>query len=142
LTVFVQLCAATQLQAWGITLLRVGTGIVFLEAAGQKLEVQNLFLQHFIQLPGPIFIVGSLVELFCGAALVVGLLTRWIFIPLALLMLADILVIHLPSGFFAADEKFEHAFLRLVASAALALARPGKMALDNMIAIRRGPKQA
>lgn len=98
--------------------------------------------KRFIQLPDPIFIVGSLVELFCGAALVVGLLTRWIFIPLALLMLADILVIHLPSGFFAADEKFEHAFLRLVASAALALARPGKMALDNMIAIRRGPKQA
>jgi hypothetical protein len=29
-----------------------------------------------------------------------------------------------------------------VASAGLALAGPGKMALDNMIAIRRGPKQA
>jgi putative oxidoreductase len=130
------------LQAWGITLLRVGTGIVSLEAAGQKLGVQNLFLQHFTQLPGPIFIVGSLVELFCGAALVVGLLTRWVSIPLALLMLADILAIHLPSGFFAADEKFEHALLRLAASAALALAGPGKIALDNMLAIRRGPKQA
>jgi putative oxidoreductase len=73
-------------------------------------------------------------------ALVVGLLTHWVFISLALLMLADILVIHLPNGFFVADEKFEYAFLRPVARAALALAGPGKMALDNTNAIRRGPK--
>jgi uncharacterized membrane protein YphA (DoxX/SURF4 family) len=74
----------TQLQAWGITLLRIATGIVFLGAA-----VQNLFIVHSSgPLPDPAFIVGSSVELVCGAALVAGLLTRWVCIPLALLMLA------------------------------------------------------
>ena len=124
-----------QLQAWGITLLRTATGIVFLGAG-----VQNLF-HSLSQLPGPTVIVGSTVELVCGAALVVGLLTRWVCIPLALLMLADILVMHPPSGYFAGDEGFEHAFLRLAASAAIVLAGPGKVALDNVLAIRRGRKQ-
>ena len=89
-----------------------------------------------------ILIVAPLVELLCGAALVVGLLTRWVCIPLALLMLADILAIHPPSGYLVGDEEFEHAFFRLGASVALALSGPGKVALDNiiMVANRKGPK--
>jgi putative oxidoreductase len=128
----------TQLQAWGITLLRIATGIVFLGDAAQ-----NLFMVHGSgQLPDPAVIVGSSVELVCGAALVAGLLTRWVCIPLALLMLADILVMHPPGGIFVGDEGFEDAFLRLAASAAIGLAGPGKVALDNMLAIRRGRKHA
>src|SRR5215213_8423057 len=91
----------TRLRAWGITLLRVVTGVLFVGAA-----VQNLFLQESSQLPGPIVIVGALVELLCGAALVIGLLTRWVSMPLALLMLADILLIHPPSEFFVGDGGF------------------------------------
>ncbi len=135
----------TQLQARGITLLRVVTGIVFLIPGVQHLFLQDIShlqnnFQNVSQLPGPIVIVGALVELLCGAALVVGLLTRWVCMPLALLVLMDILVFHPPSGFFEEDNGFEHALLRLAASAALALAGPGKVALDNMPAIRRGPK--
>ena len=130
-----QASKTTRLRAWGITLLRLVTGIVFLGAG-----VHNLFLEASSPLPGPIVIVGSLVELLCGAALVVGLLTRWVSIALALLMLADILAIHPPSSFFTGDEGFEHALLRLAAGAALALAGPGGVALDNMLAMRRGPK--
>jgi putative oxidoreductase len=122
-------------QAWGITLLRVTTGTVFLGAG-----VQKLFIQGASQLPGPIVTVGSLVEVLCGAALVVGLLTRWVSVPLALLMLADILVIHPPSEFGVGDEGFERAVCRLAASATLALAGPGKVALDNVLAHRRRSK--
>jgi putative oxidoreductase len=105
--------------------------------------VQNLFNVHSSgQLPDPAVIVGSSVELVCGAALVAGLLTRWVCIPLALLMLVDILVMHPPGGIFVGDEGFEHAFLRLAASAAIGLAGPGKVALDNMLAIRKGRKHA
>jgi putative oxidoreductase len=125
----------TRLQAWGIALLRVVTGIVFLGAG-----VDNLFLGDSTRLPGPIVTMGSLVELLCGAALVAGLFTRWASMALALLMLADILAIHPPSGFFVGDEGAEHALLRLAASAALAMAGPGKAALDNTVATRRGPK--
>jgi uncharacterized membrane protein YphA (DoxX/SURF4 family) len=128
-----------QLQAWGIAILRTATGIVFLGDG-----VNNLLLPDLSRLSGPMVMVGSSVELICGVALVVGLLTRFVCIPLALLMLADILVIHPPSGFFAGDEGFAHAFLRLAASVALVFAGPGKVALDNVLAIQtiqRGRKR-
>ena len=118
-----------KLQAWGITLLRLVTGILFLGGGAQHLFVPDL---------GPIVIAGSIVEVLCGAALVIGLLTRWVAIPLVLLMLADILLNHPPS---LGEDKFDHALLRLAASAALALAGPGKVALDNMLARRGEPKQ-
>src|SRR5918912_123024 len=127
----------TQLQAWGIALLRTATGIVFVGSG-----VQNLFLHSSSQSPDPTVIVGSSVEIVCGAPLAIGLLTRWVGVPLALLMLADILVMHPPSGYFAGDEGFEHAFLRLVASAAVVVAGQGKVALDNVLALRRGRKHA
>jgi putative oxidoreductase len=123
----------THLQAWGITLVRVVTGILFLRAG-----VNNLFFEGSSELPGLIIMVGSVVELLCGAALVVGLLTRWVCIPLALLMVADILTFHPPVGFFLGGEAFQNAFIRLANSVGLALAGPGKVALDNLLAIRRG----
>src|SRR5829696_3724756 len=120
-------------QVWGITLLRVVTGTVFLGAGLQK-----LFLPEATQLPGPIVTVGSLVELLCGAALVVGLFTRWVSIPLALLMLADIVVFHPPYDLVEDDKGFEYAVLRLAAIVTLALSGLGKVALDNVLASRSG----
>src|SRR5215211_7544845 len=128
-----QPASTAQLQAWGITLLRVVMGIVFLGAGLQKLH-----LPEATQLPGPILTGGSLVELLCGAALVVGLFTRWVSVPLALLMLADIVVFHPPYGFVEDDNGFEYALLRLAVIVTLALSGPGKVALDNVLAIRRG----
>ena len=82
----------------------------------------------------------SLGEFLCGAALVVGLLTRWISALLAFLMLANILVFHPPYYFFEQDTGYEYALLRLAASVALALTGSDKVALDNILATRRGPK--
>ncbi len=121
----------TQLQGWGIALLRVLTGYLFLAAGVHKL---------FYEDHGPIIVASSLGELLFGAALIVGLLTRWISIPLAILMLADILVFHPPYDLLEQDKGYEYALLRLGACITLALAGSGKVALDNVIAIRRGPK--
>ena len=132
-----QASKVTQLQGWGTTILRIVTGIIFLLAGGHK-----LFVTGFIELgslrPVPFVMVGSLVELLCGAALVVRLFTRWVSVPLALLMLADIVVFHPPYGFVEEDKGFEYALLRLAAVVTLALSGPGKVALDNVLAIRRG----
>jgi putative oxidoreductase len=126
-----------QLQSWGIAILRVVTGYLFLASGVHKLFIGGL-IQPGSSLPMPIVVVGSLVELLCGAALIVGLLTRWVSIPLAILMLADIVVLHPPQGFFLQDSPYEYASLRLSACVALALAGSGKLALDNVLAIRRG----
>jgi putative oxidoreductase len=87
-----------------------------------------------------IFLALSWGELLCGEALVLGLLTRWVSVLLALLMLADLLLVHPPAEIFEQDHGYEYALLRLAAGVALALSGPGKVALDNILAIRRSPK--
>jgi putative oxidoreductase len=126
-----------QLQGWGIAVLRIVTGIVFLLAGGDKLSVTGFIELGSLRLVSFVM-VGSLVELLCGAALVVDLFTRWVSVPLALLMLADIVVFHPPYDFVEEDRGFEYALLRLAAIVTLALSGPGKVALDNVLAIRRG----
>ena len=87
------------MQGWGITVLRVVIGALFSMAGMQKLlgilVVRNAS-QPDSPLPIPIVVVGSLVELLCGAALVIGLCTRWVSLPLALLMLTEVLLVHPP----------------------------------------------
>ena len=138
----------TQLQGWGIAILRVLTGYLFLAAGAHRLFYE-FYEEDLSQadlgplgslLNAPIVVAGSLGELVFGAALIVGLLTRWVSIPLAILMLADILVIHPPNELFEQDPEYESALLRLGACITLALSGSGKVALDNILAIRRGSK--
>ena len=127
-----------QLQGWGIAVLRVVAGYLFLASGVNKLFSDPTELG--VSLPIAISVAAlSLTELLGGAALLVGLLTRWVSVPLALLMLADILVFHPPDAVFEQDKGYEYALLRLAASVALALCGSGKVALDNILATRRGP---
>jgi putative oxidoreductase len=126
-----------QFQGWGIAGLRVVVGYLFLASGVSKLFSDPNELG--ISLPIAIGAALSLLELVGGAALIVGLLTRWVSVPLALLMLADILVFHPPDTVFEQDKGYEYALLRLAASVALALSGSGKVALDNILATRRGP---
>jgi putative oxidoreductase len=129
----------TQLQGWGIAVLRVVAGYLFLAAGAAKLFI-NYPSELGDLLPVAVGVAISLGEFLCGAALVVGLFTRWISVPLAILMLANILVFHPPYNFFELDPGYEYALLRLAASVTLALTGSGKVAVDNILAIRRGPK--
>lgn len=125
-----------RLQGWGIAVLRVVTGVVFLMSGGHKLFVEGLretlgqLGEPFLLLPGVVF---TLVMFLGGAALVLGLFTRGVSVPLAVGMLADILVFHQPTGFFVDDSGFELALLRLAASVTLMLTGAGKAALDSML---------
>ena len=129
-----------QWQGWGITVLRVAMGAIFLMNGGQKLFVDG-FSEVAGQLGGlfplPTAVVVSLVEALCGAALVLGLFTRLVCVPLAMGMLVDILVFHPPSGLFVDDTGFELALLRLAASVTLILTGAGNAALDNLRAWRK-----
>jgi putative oxidoreductase len=127
--------STARLQGWGIAILRVVTGYLFLASGVHKIFVEYLG-QSDSSIYVPIVVVGSMVELFCGAALIVGLLTRWVSVPLALLMLADVVVVHPPYEVFAQDAGYEYASLRLAACVALALTGSNKLALDNVFALR------
>ena len=82
-----------QSHGWGITILRTVTGTIFLLSGVEKLFIQsphelgNLFVE--LGSPSPLAVATgvALIEFFCGLALVVGLFTRLLCVPLALLML-------------------------------------------------------
>ena len=96
----------TKLQGWGVTILRVVVGIVFFVHGGQKLFIYGISgvagLMGRIGIPVPLLaaVVVTAVEFLGGAALMLGLFTRWAAIPLAINMLVAILTVHLKAGFF------------------------------------------
>ena len=127
-------------------MLRITTGTVFLLRGAQKLIIEGpsdaagfFGPQLGTSAPLAVAVAVGLTEFVCGAALVVGLFTRLASLPLALGMLADILLIHLPNGFFVSDNGYEYALLRLAAAVSLFLTGPGRAALDNTLAPRESP---
>jgi putative oxidoreductase len=125
-----------KVQGWGLTILRVVVGIVFFVHGLQK-----LFLMGFggvagmmdglgVPAPGLFAVILTLVELLGGLALILGLFTRVVAIPLAVDMLVATLTVHLPNG------GYEFTLVLLAASLALAVAGPGGAALDRFLATR------
>ncbi len=132
----------TVLQGWGITVMRVVVGIVFLVHGGQKLFVWGFggvaaFMGQ-VGIPAPMLaaVVVTLVEFLGGLALVLGLFTRWVAIPLAINMGVAILTVHLPAGFFLPNG-YEFALTLLAANVALALLGSGQASVDGFLERRR-----
>jgi putative oxidoreductase len=129
-------------QAWGLAVLRVVVGITLLMHGWQKLfemgipGVTGFFGQVGIPAPALAATVVSFLELAGGAALIVGLFTRWLAIPLALDMLVATLLVHLPNGFFV-PMGIELTLVLLGGLVALALAGPGAFAVDRLLATGR-----
>jgi putative oxidoreductase len=128
----------TQAQGWGITVLRVVVGIVFLVHGGQKLfvwgfgNVASFFGQAGIPLSMLAGIVVTLVEFLGGLALLMGLFTRWAAILLAINMLGAMLTVHLRAGFFLPDG-YEFVLTLLAANIALALLGSGEASVDKFL---------
>ena len=131
----------------GLALIRVVTGIVFFMHGWTKVFVWGFegtsagFAQMGIPLAGVMGPFVGLLELLGGLALVAGLATRWISIPLAFTMLVAILQVHLGAGFFNPDG-VEFPLTLLAGLAGLALAGGGAFAVDNVLAARRADATA
>ncbi len=129
-------------QQWGITVLRVVVGIVFLVHGAQKLFVFGVSgVAEFMGqagFPAPMLaaVVLTAAEFLGGLALVLGLFTRWAAIPLAFVMLVAVLVVHLKAGFFLPDG-YEFALTLLGANVALALLGSGEASVDRVLERRR-----
>ncbi|MGH7376481.1 MAG: DoxX family protein [Candidatus Methylomirabilales bacterium] len=132
----------TQRQGWGITVLRVVVGIVFLVHGGQKLfvfgfgGVANFLGQVGIPAPMLAAVVVTAVEFLGGLALLLGLFTRLAAIPLAINMLVAILTVHLKAGFFLPNG-YEFALTLLAATVALVLLGSGEASVDRALEKRR-----
>jgi putative oxidoreductase len=124
-------------QAWGITIVRVAVGGVFLPHGYQKLFVWGVagvsaFLATLgLPAPMPAAVVLTLVEFGGGLALLLGLYTRWAAGLLAIDMLVAVVTVHLRNGFFA-PEGFEYPLTLLAASLALVFLGSGPASVDGM----------
>ena len=134
--------ASSRVQAWGVTILRVVVGVVFLVHGAQKLFVIGIpgvasFLGS-LGVPVPMLsaLVVSCVELVGGLVLVLGLFTRWAAIPLAVDMAVALLTVHLRGGFYV-PKGFEFVLTLLGASLALACLGSGALSLDTVLARSR-----
>lgn len=132
----------TRWQGWGITILRVAVGIVFVAHGGQKLFVLGFgnvagFMGK-IGIPAPMLaaIVVTLVEFLGGLALVLGSFTRWAAALLAINMLVAIPAVHLKAGFFL-PAGFEFALTLFAANVALLLLGSGEASVDRVLQSRR-----
>ena len=132
---------------WGLTVLRVVTGIVFFMHGWTKVFVWGLdgtaagFQQMGIPLAGIAGPLVGFVELLGGAALIAGLATRWVSIPLAVTMVVAILKVHLGAGFFN-PQGYEFPLMLLAGLVGLALSGGGALAVDNVLAARRSAAPA
>ena len=123
---------------WGLAVVRIVTGIVFFVHGLQKLTEFGFggFAGFLTQLgiPGASVaaVVVILVELLGGLALILGIGTRFVAIPLAIDMLVALLTVHLPAGFFVQNGGYEFVLLLLAANIALLLGGSGAFALDNL----------
>jgi putative oxidoreductase len=125
----------------GITVLRVVVGIVFLAHGWQKLfvfgfhGVAGMFGGMGIPLPAVSAVIVTLVEFLGGAALIIGLLTRWAAALNGFDMVVAILVVHLKNGFMKPGG-FEHPLILLAACIALVMLGPGSLSVDGALAKR------
>jgi putative oxidoreductase len=128
--------------ALGTTLLRLIVGGTFAAHGGMKLFGFGIagtagFLGTLgvpmASVMAPVLIAT---ELGGGLLLVLGLLTRYVSIPLIVTMAVAIATVHLQHGFFM-PQGYEFALLLGVATLTLALQGSGAFALDNVIGRRR-----
>jgi putative oxidoreductase len=129
-------------QAIGTTLLRLIIGTTFIAHGATKLFTFGLagtagFLASvgvpMANVMAPV-LIGT--EFAGGILLVLGLLTRYVSLPLLFTMVVAIATVHLQHGFFL-PQGYEFALLLGVGLITLALQGSGALALDNIIGRRR-----
>lgn len=125
---------------------RAVVGITYFMHGWQKLFMMGVpgVAGYFgnIGIPAPMAAATfiSVLELVGGAALLVGLFTRWVALLLAIDALTATLLVHVPKGFFAPDG-IELTLLLFVGLVAVLLAGPGAYATGRLV-VRRAPAAA
>lgn len=129
---------------WGITVLRIIVGIIFMAHGSQKLF--GLFgggglagTAQFMESLGltPPTLMAALsggAEFFGGLALVIGLLVRPAALALIGLLLVAIFSVHIGNGLFMANNGYEFALALLGGAVAVLVEGAGRASVDRIIA--------
>ena len=135
------------MQAWGVTILRLVVGLVFMAHGLPKLipiwggspaRTAELFGAVGLQPALILVLVVGVIELLGGAALFVGVFTRLMALPLVIEMMVAIWKVHLPHGFFlnfavepGAGNGYEFSLVLISALLCLVFAGPGALSIDG-----------
>ena len=125
------------MQAWGLTILRIVVGVVFLVHGYQKLfhmgfqGVAGFFAHAGVPLAPVSAVVVTLVEFVGGILLIAGIAVRIAAALNAVDMTVAILLVHLKHGFGAQNGGFEYPLTLLAATLCLALAGGGMFSLKR-----------
>ena len=129
---------------YGLTLLRVVTGLTFAAHGAQKLfgwfggyglVGVGQWMESIGLTPGyQLALLSGSAEFFGGLALVLGLLVRPAAAGLAVTMLVAIFSVHLANGFFMSNNGYEFALALLAGSLAVLIEGAGKLSLDRRLA--------
>lgn len=129
---------------YGITLLRIVTGLTFMAHGAQKLfgmfggyglAGTGQWMESIGLAPGYLMaLMAGSAEFFGGVALVIGLLVRPAAAALIVAMVVAVFSVHWASGFFITNGGYEYAMILALISATLLIEGAGKMSLDRNIA--------
>lgn len=129
---------------YGITLLRIITGLTFMAHGSQKLfgmfggyglAGTGQWMESIGLAPGYLMaLMAGSAEFFGGLALVVGLLVRPAAAALIVLAVVAVFSVHWVSGFFITANGYEYAMMLGIISATLLIEGAGKLSLDRNIA--------
>ncbi len=117
---------------WGLTLVRISTGLIFAVHGYQKFAggisgVVGFFTKLGIPAPGLMAPFVATLELAGGVLLILGLATRWVGLLLAVEMIVTGFWVQVPSRGWSASDLDRSL---LAAGLALFLAGPGRVAID------------
>ncbi len=127
----------SQTQSLALFLARIVVAYGFYEPAMQKWSDINSVAQWFesLGIPWPLFnaYMAASTEMLGVILLTLGLLTRFISIPLMIVMVVAIVTVHLGNGFTAANNGFEIPLYYLLFLALFASFGAGKLSLDYLL---------
>jgi putative oxidoreductase len=127
-----------QMKDWAIAIVRMIVGFTFVMHGWQKFfdigvaAVVGGFTSMGVPMPELTAPLVTFVELICGFALMIGLATRLVAIPLAIDMLAAIVLVQIPGGFFA-PQGVELVLLLFTGAFAMMLGGPGALSVDRQM---------
>ena len=135
---------------WGLTVLRVAVGLVFIAHGAQKLfgvfgggglpGTAAYFTFLGLAPAYPLAVLWAVIEAGCGALLFLGAWTRWAAMPLALGMCVAIWKAHFINGFFinwalapGIGHGYEFHLVLIAACVCLSLSGAGELSIDRLL---------
>ncbi|RJX72496.1 DoxX family protein [Pseudomonas sp. LS-2] len=129
---------------YGITILRILVGIIFMAHGSQKLfgmfggyglEGTGQYMASLGLNPGYLMaLLSGSAEFFGGLALFLGLLARPAALVLIVMLVVAILSVHIHNGLFMANNGYEFGLALLGGAIAVLVEGAGRISLDRLIA--------